>query len=241
MIQVINRAFDIIEYLSKDSGNPKLMGHIAADLNLNTATCANIIKTLVNRGIVQKSRKEKGYILGNGLLEIAQGSFGYKDLISKASFEMSKATKLLNENNLIAILKENKRIVLHKQNSSQLIQATTPDEKNAYDSSTGRLLIAMLEDKDLDLYLKRYGLPAKCIWPDADNKIKFLEQVKLIREQGYALLEDTVQIIGIATPIYKNGKAIASFSVYLPSFRFNNTIKEDMIKTALDFAKKMSE
>ncbi|MDB5011885.1 MAG: IclR family transcriptional regulator [Daejeonella sp.] len=240
MIQVINRALDIIEYIATDPTEPKLMGHIAADLKLNTATCANIIKTLVNRRLLKKAIKEKGYLLGDGLSELANGSFGYKDMLAEASIEMDKVESILKENSLIAILKEDKRVVILRKNSDQLIQATTPDEKIAYDSSSGRLLIASLSDKDRELFVKRYGLPPKNIWPDADTKVKFLEQVKLIRKQGYAITKDTVQILGIATPIYRNGKVIASFSVYLPSFRFNESFRDKMIKTAVGAAKEIS-
>ncbi|MDA9554609.1 hypothetical protein N9R54_00105 [Pelobium sp.] len=241
MIQVINRAIDILEYISNDIERPKLMSHIAQDLNLNTATCANIIKTLVDRGLIKKAEQEKGYIIASGLSEIANGSFGFKDLLKKANQEMQKALQVLNENNLIAILKKNQRVILQKVNSTQIIQAITADEKNAYDSSTGRLLIAMLPEKDLHLYIKRYGLPSKNIWPGADTKTKFLEQIALIRKQGFALLEDTGQIIGIAYPIYKRGKVIASFSVYMPSFRYNELSKEKMMATAKEVAHKISE
>ncbi|TKB99209.1 IclR family transcriptional regulator domain-containing protein [Pedobacter cryophilus] len=241
MIQVINRAIDILEYISNDVERPKLMGHIAIDLNLNTATCANIMKTLVNRGLIKKADHEKGYVLDNGLTEIANGSFGFKDLLNKATNEMEKALHVLNENNLIAILKKNQRIVLQRKNSTQMVQALTADEKNAYDSSTGRLLIALLPDKDLQLYIKRYGFPSKNVWPGADNQTKFLEQISLIKKQGYALIEDTGQIVGIACPIYKKDKVIASFSIYMPSFRYNEKLKENMINTAIDVANKISE
>lgn len=240
MIQVINRAIDIIEYVAKDEEQPKQMGHIANELKLNTATCSNIVKTLVNRGFLKKAHKQKGYVLGTGLMEILNGSFVYKDLLAAADIEMEKVVKVLNENCLIATLKENKRIVIHKKNSFGLIQAITPDEKDAYDSSTGRLLVAMLSDKDLDLYVKRYGLPSQAVWPEADSRLKFLQQIQLIRNTGYVLIEDTVQIVGIAAPIYRAGKVIASFSIYMPSFRFNEDIRDKIIKTSVEVAKRLS-
>lgn len=240
MIQVINRAIDILEYVGANPTQPKLMGHIASELKLNTATCANIIKTLVNRRLLKKMEQEKGYILGEGLSEILTDAFGYRELIVLAFPEMEKAEKILNENNLIAVLKGDKRIVVQRKNTDQLIQATTLDEKNAYDSSTGRLLIAMMPDKDLHLYVKKYGLPQKNIWPDAANRIHFFDQVNMIRKNGYALIEDSVQIIGVATPIYRNGRVIASFSVYLPSFRFNNDVRNKMIEVAVLVSKTLS-
>lgn len=241
MIQVIHRAIDIIEYIAVDPTRPKLMGHIAEDLNLNTATCANIIKTLVMRGILQKANKEKGYVLGKNISEIANGTLGYDSLLNNANEAMNCAEEQLKENNLIAILKKNQRLVIKRKTSEQMVQAITPELKNAYDSSTGRLLIAMLPDKELNLYIKRYGLPDKQIWPGADKPHQFLEKVALIRNQGYVWTEDSVQIVGVAVPIYKNEKVIASFSIYLPSFRLYPGLREKVINVAIETGKKLSE
>lgn len=241
MIQVIHRAVDIIEYVAKDINKPKLMGNIAHDLSLNTATCANITKTLVSRGLLKKAKSEKGYLIGDRLFEMSQGTLGFKDLLEKAIPILDSVAEEFNENCLIAILRDSKRKVILNKKSNQLIQATTPDEKLAYDSSTGRLLIAFLSDKELQQYLKKHGLPNKYIWPKAASRIGFFEQIEAIRKQGYALIEDTVQIVGIATPIYQHEKVIASFSIYIPSFRFDDLIREKMIELALDTSRKLSE
>ena len=240
MIQVIHRAIDILEYIAVDPQQPKLMGNIAKDLNLNGATCANIIKNLVGRGYLTKANKEEGYLLGQTLLDLSSGAFGYKQLIEIAEKELDEVVGLLQENCMICILKGNNRIILMKKTSGQVVQAVTPHEKDAYDSSTGRLLLALLSDKDLNLFVKQYGLPSKKIWPQADTTARFMEQIEVIRAQGFALIEDMYQITGIATPIYKNGKAIAGFSIYMPSFRFNEEIKKKIIEAAISTAKKLS-
>jgi IclR family KDG regulon transcriptional repressor len=130
--------------------------------------------------------------------------------------------------------------VIHRKESSQLVQAHTPDEKKAYDSSTGRLLIAMLADEELDKFINRFGLPPASIWHDANSKKKFYQQVQQIRKYGYALIEDSVQIVGLAAAIYKNNKVVASLSIYIPSFRFNNQVKTKMIRLGVAAAKKIS-
>ena len=240
MIQVVHRSIDIIEYIANDINKPKLMGTIARDLNLNTATCANIIRTLVSRGLLKRAENEKGYLIGELLFEISKGTLGFKDLLKKAAPILEAIAESFNENCLIAILKENKRQVILNKISNQLIQATTPIEKLAYDSSTGRLLIAFLSDKEILQFLKKYGLPNKDVWGNAASRIGFFEQIDAIRKQGYSLIEDTVQIIGIAVPIYKNQKVIASFSIYVPSFRLTDPIKQKMIELALEASKTLS-
>ena len=240
MIQVINRSIDILEYVANERNRPKLMGNIAHDLKLNASTCANIIKTLVSRGLLRKADEEKGYLIGNRLLEIGNGNLGYSDLIDSANRLFANKLTTLNENCLIAILKEDRRQIIFNKVSAQLVQATTPVEKLAYDSSTGRLLVAFLSEKDLLLHIKKYGLPNKNTWAKATSRIGFFDEIKKIKLQGYALIEDTVQVVGVATPIYKGGNVIASFSVYLPSFRFDKKVKAEMIAQAINLSKLIS-
>lgn len=241
MIQVVNRALNIIEYVSVDPTKPKLLGHIAKDLKLNPATCANIIKTLVNRGYLEKSDIQKGYLLGKQIANISSDNYSFQNLIDTAEVEMNQITRQLNEKCLIAVLKADKRIVIHKNSCEQMVQANTPEEKKAYDSSTGRILVAMLSDEALNNYVNKYGLPPAAIWPDADTLKKFMNQIKLIRKNGYALIEDSVQVIGVAAPIYRKDLLTASLSIYLPAFRFTNTTRKKMIELCVSSAKKISQ
>jgi DNA-binding IclR family transcriptional regulator len=241
MIQVIHRAIDIIEYVARDPERPKLLGEIALDLDLKPGTCANIVKTLTGRGYLEKLDSQKGYLLGKQFFSLS-GNTGYKkDVIEAADAEMKEITATLNESSLLAILNGENRVVIHRQESDQLVQAHTPDEKKAYDSSTGRLLIAMLPDEELEKFISRFGLPPSNIWPDANSKKKFFQQVQQIREKGYALIEDSVQIVGIAAAIYKNDKVVASLSIYIPSFRFNNRVRTKMVNLGVSAAKKISD
>jgi DNA-binding IclR family transcriptional regulator len=240
MIQVIHRALNILEYVAKDGNKPKPMGQIALDLDLNTATCANIIKTLVQRGYLEKSDLQKGYILGAQLKELTGIQQPYIKLIAAASVQMDLISDQINEKCLLAVLKRDKRQVIYKNNCMQIVQATTPDEKKAYDSSTGRLLVAMMSDDALEKFVHSYGLPPSSIWPDADSPDKFKLQIQQIRKNRYALIEDSKQVIGIASPIYQHESLIASLSIYLPAFRFSNTIRKKMVQLCLAGADQIS-
>jgi DNA-binding IclR family transcriptional regulator len=240
MIQVIHRALNILEYVAKDGNKPKPMGQIAQDLALNTATCANIIKTLVQRGYLEKSDLQKGYILGPQLKELTGKHQPHVKLIAAAKIQMDHISQELNEKCLLAVLKGDKRQVIYKNNCSQMVQATTPDEKKAYDSSTGRLLVALMSDEALEKYVHTYGLPSSSIWPDADSPSKFMAQIQQIRKNRYALIEDSKQVIGIASPVYHQTELVASLSIYLPAFRFSNTVRKKMIQLCLAGADEIS-
>jgi len=59
MIQVIGKALDILELLAKDPDKVLTLSEVANTFNLNHGTCANIIKTLVDRNYVEKLPAKK--------------------------------------------------------------------------------------------------------------------------------------------------------------------------------------
>ena len=49
MIQVVVRALEILEYVNKKENDPTTLTELAAAVGLNQPTCANIVKTLVEK------------------------------------------------------------------------------------------------------------------------------------------------------------------------------------------------
>jgi DNA-binding IclR family transcriptional regulator len=196
---------------------------------------------LVSRGYLEKLQTQKGYILGRQVAAINGSFFNHQALIDAADPVMNNITRTLKENTLLAVLDGEHRNVIHRKNAGQQVQAHTQDTKKAYDSSTGRLLIAMMSDEAIQHHILRYGLPVGHIWPEANSKKKFFEQVKIIRKKGYALIEDSVQIVGIAAPVHQQGKLVAALSIYMPSFRCDAAIRLKLIKNVLLSAKKISK
>ena len=240
MIQVIHRAFDILEYVANDPERPKPLGAIARDLSLNAATTANIIKTLVTRGYVEKLELQKGYLPGKKMHSLGSNAIYKQDLIEASDEEVLKLSRKLQENVLIAILKGDTRIVVHHHIYKQMVQATTQEEKKAYDSSTGRLMIALQSDEFQTKFILKHGLPTANVWYEASTQKKFNACVKKIREDGYAVIECTDQILGIAAPIYKKDVLIAALSVYIPEFRFDESKREKIVGATIKSAQNIS-
>lgn len=241
MIQVIHRSLDILEYIAKDPETPKALGDIASTLNLNAGTCANIIKTLVDRKYLDKTDKPKGYLLGS-MAYILTGNEGYKkNLIKAAKDELEALSKKLNENSLLAVLNGNLRIAILRAHGTNDIQATTPAEKSAYETTSGRLLISMLPDDELQKYIKKYGLPKETDWKEASNAKAFDKQIKKIRSEQHTIQITHGQIVGLAVPVMHGKKVIASIGVYMPQFRFKGILKESVIKIMKEYASRISK
>ncbi|WP_017258854.1 IclR family transcriptional regulator [Pedobacter arcticus] len=240
MQQAINRSFDILEYLAIDPEIPRSFSDIAINVGLNTGTCANIIKAMVKRGFLEKLDDKKGYLLGKKLYQLTSFDGYKKDLIQVAKPLLEKLTEKINENASLAVLKESSRILLHQTKSKQEIQATSSIDKPAYESSTGRLLLAVQKDAEIEKYLQNWGLPSLPVWKEAATKSGFWSQIEKIRKDNYVIQESQNQISGLSVAVFQKDKVIASICLYMPSFRLINFDKSYLISELQETAKLIS-
>jgi len=243
MIQVIHRALDIIEFIAKDPNKEFGLGEIAESLELNKGTCANIIKTLVNRGYLEQSGKKKGYKLGSGAYYLTGNFSNKKELLQVSKEPIKELQGKLNECCILAILKENMRYTLHKESSTQALQViTNNEEKNVYLTATGRMILACMNRKEQELFIQKYGLPDE-MWEGVRNRDDLIKELDKIKEKQLAIHYDGAHVVGVGAPVYKNDEVIASLGIYLPEVRFNYKLQElifeEIGKTARLISKKL--
>lgn len=226
MIQVLNRALDILELLSRNLDKEHALGEIADPLNLNHGTCANIIKTMVNRGYIEK---KKGYVLGRQSYYLTNNFSNEAEIVRYAIKPMKDLSNTLRESCVLAVLKNNSRIVLHKETFVQELQANTIDEKNAYQTATGKLLLAYMEPTDRNAFIKTYGLPGDT-WKQISDERALIDELQNIQKAGCVIHHDETNIGGIAMPIFDKKQAIASLGVYLPENRFSDAMQDMIIE-----------
>ena len=241
MIQVIHRALDIIEFIAKDPKKRFGLSEISESLELNKGTCANIIKTLVNRGYLDQSGKKQGYTLGSGAYYLTGNYSNKKELLQVSREPMKELQRKLNECCILAIIKENMRYTLHKESSTQELQVITKnEEKNVYLTATGRMILACMDQQEQELFIQKYGLPDE-MWEGVGNKDELIKELDKIKEKQLAIHFDGAHVVGVGTPVYKNDKVIASLGIYLPEVRFNYKLQELIFEEISNTAKLISE
>ena len=244
MIQVVNRALDILELLGKDRNKFYTLREIADNLNLNHSTCANIIKTLIIRRYIEKSSTKQGYKLGPKTYYLT-GNFSLKKELIRASEKPMKVLReKLNESCILVILNDDMRITLRKEVSTQELQVVSnEEEKNAYMTATGRIILACMSQNERQMFVQKFGLP-KSKWEGIENEIELFQELDKIKAKQIAIHFDGEYIAGIGVPIYKNDSVIASLGVYLPEVRFSNRFREvifmEMGKIAKIISKEIS-
>ncbi len=241
MIQVIHRAMDILEFVAKDRKKEFGLGKISETLGLNKGTCANIVKTLVNRGYLEQSGKKRGYKLGPNSYYLTGNFSSKKELLQTSKEPMKQLLGEVNECCILAIIKDDKRYTLHKESSTQELQViTNNEEKNVYLTATGRMILACMSHKERELHIQKYGLPNE-MWEGVRDKNDLIIELDKIKEKQLSIHFDGAHVVGVGAPIYKNEKVIASLGIYLPEVRFNYKLQELIFSEISKTAKRISD
>lgn len=237
MIQVVNRAIDILELLAKQPDRLHTLSEISTQLQLNNGTCANIIKTLVTRGYIEQKGRKAGYCLGS-MAYMLTGNYLYKrEILEAADAPMKALVEEFNEGVILSVLKDNRRIILHEIRSSHELQVINKKEKDAYMTSTGRMILACLDKTTLSGYIQSYGLPSADIWPDIADQDDLIMELQKIRKKNLAVQISQAQVVGMAVPLFKNKEIIGSLGIYLPLSRYTHP-RQQRLETALKEAGK---
>lgn len=230
MIQVINRALDILELIAKDRSKLYTLNEISGQLNLNKGTCANIIKTLVQRGYIEQEGRMTGYRLGSMAYLLTGNYSNKKELLQATTGPLTQLSSSLNESCILSVLKENLRLVLIEIKSTHELQVINKKEKDAYKTSTGRMILACLSRKEQKEFIKKFGLPSTEVWSEIEDEEDLMMELLKIRKKQLAMQISVSQIVGVAAPIFKGEDVIASIGVYLPQTRFTDPMQKKVFE-----------
>lgn len=75
-IQVLERAFHVLEQIAQEGARPHTVGELAEKSGLKVQTLSKIVRTLTLLGYLENTGRKNGYILGEKLLRLAES---YRD------------------------------------------------------------------------------------------------------------------------------------------------------------------
>jgi len=242
MIKALHKACDILELLAGSPDEPMPLGKIADRLGLNKGTCANILKTLIARGLAEQIAPRQGYLLGPLAYSLAALGPYRKDIVSAAEPAMANLAAQLEELVVLATLKHGRRYVLRLINGNQTLQIRpdAPYLRDTYRVSTGRLLLAHLSDTELAAHVAEHGLPGD-VWPAGSTRTKMSAELKRIREAGIVVVHDTPDVVQVAVGIHEGDKVVAALGVSLPSTRYTTENSKRVQAALKSAARKISE
>ena len=79
-IQVIERAFKILEGIALDTSRPHTVGELAKETGLKIQTLSKIVRTMTVLGYLENVGRKSGYVLGEKFLQLSGGYREFDDL-----------------------------------------------------------------------------------------------------------------------------------------------------------------
>lgn len=240
MIQVVHRALNILEVIANSPQVSFSLSEIADTLHLNHATCANILKTLVNRNYVEQEGMKKGYRLGYMAFQLTAPNSYQTELKEIAIPLIDRLRDKINETVILSIVEGGKRLLIYHAECNHEVQVRTTQETSAYRATTGRIILAHYPPKKLDHFIKTYNMPTDKDWPEVRTKDDLIKALSEIKEKEIEITSNSNHVVSLATLIYKNKSIIASLGIYLPDIRYNKKVEAFLTKELLDTTRQIN-
>jgi len=246
VIKSVLRATKILDYIGNNENEVRLT-KISNDLEINMSTLHSIIATLEKAGYISQNSNNHKYSLGKKLFELGkvyEGKISFTDL---ARPFLEKLADKFDETVQLGVLSADKVLYIDKVESKHSLRMTCQmgSKDELHSSATGKLLLAYLEEKEVDRLLK------KKLEKYTENTIterkKLKKELEKIEKQGFALDKEESEI-GLncaAAPVKdSSGKVIAAIGISTPTSRVSEAklmeIKDNLIKEASDLSDLLS-
>ena len=243
MIQVIHRALNVLEHLSRVGEHLPVLGDIARATQLNSATCARILSTLMSEGYVEQEGRRKGYRLGPMAYTLTARGPYRKDLVACAEPLVRDLARITRETVSVVILHQHTRYTICQTEGSHDVQvrADAVLRDDVYPYATGRLLLSHLSPEDREEFIAQSGLPKASVWPEARTRKGLLAELDALKAMPEVITTYGNQITGVARPIRNGDRIVAALGLYLPVTRFVGAHKDTILKAMKTTADAISE
>jgi len=227
-VQSVDRALSILEVLARtgESG----VTEIAGELGVHKSTAFRLMATLESHRLVEQTGDRGRYRLGVGILRLAGATTARLDLVQEARPICRQLAADTGETVHIAVLADGSALYLDQAAGSSALQPHNWVGQHIplHATSNGKVLMAWLATNELGDLLGR--LPSYT-GLTITNKTKLRKQLETVREQGYAVAVDELEVglTAVAAPVRNaHGDVVASMSVSGPSFRITAERVDDV-------------
>ena len=239
-VQSVDRALTIMNILARlgQAG----VTEIAVELGVHKSTAFRLVTTLESHEFVEQTEERGKYRLGLGLVRLAGASTARLDVVQEARPVCRRLAAASGETVNIAVLSEQAALYV-----DQVAGGTALPSHNwvgqhipLHATSNGKVLLSGLESDEVDRRVE--SLPAYTE-RTITNRRKLHKQLAEVREQGYAVAHDELEVglSALAAPIRSaHGDVVASISVSGPSYRLPDPQMSDLIKLVIEAADDVS-
>jgi DNA-binding IclR family transcriptional regulator len=243
-IGVLSRAFDILAIFNH--ARPSLsLGEIVTAVRLPKTTVFRVLSSLVERGYCECDPQTGKYSLGFELLRLADIRRRQTNVHDVAAPAMREIRNAVNETVILSVRAGDSRVHidfvegLHVMRRMADLGVPAP----LYAGAASKVLLAGMNDDEIDAYLDRTDLAAFQDSTITDRAMLWRE-VRSIRKRGFAESKGELFAGGgaLAAPIKDfSGKTIAVLDILTPEHRYTEEHRQRCITILLEGTRRVSE
>lgn len=190
----VNKALDILDFVSNNKGQPVSIKKISEATNINKSTVCHIIETLVDRGFLVQISKSSGYVLGIYAYNLTRYNSFQSDLVYASEPVLNWIRKETGSNALLANLINGEKFILKYLDvpGNKLNERGLMYKGDLYNSATGRAMLRSLDRKQIKDIVRKYGLPTKQEWDGVNSIEDLFEKLDEIRKDKVVLYKQPV-------------------------------------------------
>lgn len=224
-IQVLERAFHVLELVAQDTDRPHTVGELAEMSGLKVQTLSKIVRTMTVLGYLENTGRKNGYIIGEKLLRLAE-TYRDPDPLRRLVLPYLKSyAEQIGEYICFSVLRGYyKRIVckIQAKKANPRFRYTFPAEENPFESLGGICLVSRTSESRQIKFYDRYGAAAS--WGEV-SKEEYLRKMKeLSREEFSVSREIRPGCIIICYPVICDGELIGELGSFMPETVYSDAI-----------------
>ena len=226
-------------------GEPIDVAHIVKALKIPKSTAYELMRTLVETGLIEPRGRGSKFYLGRKLYELGMAYRAQVDLLKDGGQIVEELRDLTGETVQLSVLEDEMMHVLIKEEGSGPIRIVSRigSRVPVNWAAAGRLLVSDLDDKLLGDLLTRTCRQSPSGKAMMDIP-KVIRQIRRFRRQGYGTeINEVNDHAGcVAAPVIDGqGRCIAAISIVAPEQRLDKSNLGVLVKSAMAAAKKLSQ
>ena len=233
LIQVLDRAFDLLEMLAREN-RPMKAAEVAQELGLGSKTVNNLLRSLYGRGYLSQDSRRR-YQLGPQCFYLGSFADRWKELRKRSVRSLQELCHPVPFAGFVGVIENDKLfcIALQPGGGAPPVQGAEVQEwaEELHSTASGRVLLAALDPVERRKLFAR--LARKKTTPATVTGIPELEVIcETVARQGYCELADesVLGVCSIAVPVRsKTGETIAAVAFSGSSSGWNVVSTEEKL------------
>ena len=236
-LQTLHLALDVLEYISCQISRPVQLAEINKALGISKSKIYRILKTLIERGYVQKDTRTNNYSLDINTWLLSRSISDITMLVEIVKPILDELCECIHETTFLSVLHKKTVLYIYTKMSSNptLAYLETGSSVPIHATASGKLLLSYQSPSYFDELINQ-GLE-KCTEHTLVDRDSLLKELEIIQNRGYSTESEEWSLgfsaVATAIPVFSTDR-VAAIGVFLPFSRADNVKLDELVHRMID-------